>query len=73
MRQRSVIQADPQVLGGQPVFVGTRVPVRALIDCIEGGQTLDDFLDGFPTVTREQAIAFLDEATDEFLASMRAA
>jgi len=55
------------------VFVGTRVPVRALIDCLEGGQTLDDFLEGFPTVTREQAIAFLDRATEQYLASLRAA
>ena len=49
-------------MGGTPVFAGTRVPVQTLIDYIKGGESIDDFLDGFPTVTKEQVIAFLEEA-----------
>ena len=49
-------------MGGTPVFRGTRVPVETLIDYLEGGDSIDDFLDGFPTVSREQVIAFLEEA-----------
>jgi uncharacterized protein (DUF433 family) len=58
-----VIMRDPDVLGGTPVFLGTRVPFQALIDYLEGGQTLDEFLDDFPTVTREVAIHALDHAS----------
>jgi uncharacterized protein (DUF433 family) len=57
-----VVTSSPEVLSGTPVFAGTRVPVQALIDVLEGGQTIDDFLDGFPTVKREQIVAFLEEA-----------
>ena len=57
-----VIIRDPEVLGGTPVFRGTRVPFRALLDYLEGGQTLDDFLDDFPTVTRESAVLALENA-----------
>ena len=57
----SVIHSDPDILGGIPVFVGTRVPARTLLDYIEGGHTLDDFLDDFPTVSREQARQALEE------------
>jgi uncharacterized protein (DUF433 family) len=53
--------ATSDVLGGTPVFRGTRVPVQTLIEYLEGGQTIDNFLDGFPTVTREQVLAFLVE------------
>lgn len=63
-----VVWADADRLSGTPCFKGTRVPVQALIDHIEANQTLDDFLDGFPSVTREQAIAFLDLAKDHLLA-----
>ena len=56
-----VISKDLDVLGGMPVFSGTRVPFQALLDYIEGGHTLDDFLDDFPTVTREAAIAALEQ------------
>ena len=55
----SVISSSPDVLGGTPVFSGTRVPVQTLIDYLEDGETIDDFLEGFPTVTREQVLAFL--------------
>ena len=57
-----VIHTDPEILGGTPVFVGTRVPMQALIDYLEGGHPLADFLDDFPTVSREQAIAALEQA-----------
>lgn len=58
----TVITRDPDVLGGTPVFSGTRVPFQALLDYLEGGQTLNDFLDDFPTVTREAAIHALEHA-----------
>jgi uncharacterized protein (DUF433 family) len=58
----SVITRDPDVLGGTPVFRGTRVPFQALLDYLEGGQTLDEFLDDFPTVTREAAVLALEHA-----------
>jgi len=59
-----VIHSDPEILGGTPVFVGTRVPVQNLIDCLEAGDSLDDFLNSFPTVTREQAVAALEIARE---------
>jgi uncharacterized protein (DUF433 family) len=58
----SAIVKDPQILGGEPVFRDTRVPFQSLIDYLEGGQSLDEFLSDFPTVTRDAAIAALDEA-----------
>jgi len=61
-RSNPLITSTPDILGGTPVFDGTRVPVEALIEYLEGEQTIDEFLDGFPTVTREQVIAFLEEA-----------
>jgi len=54
-------------MGGTPVFAGTRVPVQTLIDYIKGGDSIDDFLDGFPTVTKEQVIAFLEEAEQQIV------
>ena len=60
----SVIHSDPDILGGIPVFVGTRVPVKNLIDYLEAGDRLDDFLDAFPSVTREQAVAALELAQE---------
>jgi len=57
-------------MGGAPVFPGTRVPVQTLIEYIEAGETIDDFLEGFPSVTRDQVIAFLDEAKDRVVASV---
>jgi len=63
-----VIHVDPETLGGTPVFIGTRVPFQALIDYVEGGHPLSEFLDDFPTVTREQAIAALEQAKELLLA-----
>jgi uncharacterized protein (DUF433 family) len=68
MKRSSIVHSDPDILGGTPVFVGTRVPVQALIDYLEGGESIDDFLDGFPSVKREQVIAFLEEAKNSLLA-----
>jgi uncharacterized protein (DUF433 family) len=64
----TLITSSPDILGGTPVFAGTRVPVQTLIDYLEGGETIDDFLEGFPTVTRDQVIAFLEEAKTRMLA-----
>ena len=63
-----IVAVDPGRMSGAPCFKGTRVPVQALIDHIEGNSTLDDFLEGFPSVTREQAIQFIDLAKDNLLA-----
>jgi len=57
-----IVTSAPDILSGAPVFEGTRVPVQTLIDYLEGGETIDDFLAGFPTVKREQVVAFLEEA-----------
>jgi len=54
-----IISASPEIMGGTPVFTGTRVPVQTLLDYLKAGESIDDFLDGFPTVTREQVIALL--------------
>jgi uncharacterized protein (DUF433 family) len=61
------IHHDPAIMGGTPVFVGTRVPARTLLDYLEGGDTLDDFLEHFPSVTREQAVAALELGTSLLL------
>ena len=58
----SVIVKNPEILSGTPVFRGTRVPLQALVDALEGGETLEEFLEGFPGVSREMAIAALEEA-----------
>ncbi|MCC6590831.1 MAG: DUF433 domain-containing protein [Bryobacterales bacterium] len=63
-----LVWVDPDRLSGEPCFRGTRVPVQALIDHIEGNSTLDEFLDGFPSVTREQAVRFIELAKDHLLA-----
>ena len=67
----NAISKDPDVLGGTPVFRGTRVPFRALLDYLEGGQTLDDFLDDFPTVTREAAVHALEQAESLMVSQLR--
>jgi uncharacterized protein (DUF433 family) len=55
-----IIHSDPEIMGGTPVFVGTRVPLQNLIDYLEGGESVDEFLEGFPTVSREQVIAVIE-------------
>ena len=69
----SVVHSDPDILGGTPVFVGTRVPVQSFFDYLEGGETLDEFLRQFPSVRREQAIAALEFARQSVLTSARPA
>ena len=59
-----IIESNPEILGGTPVFAGTRVPVQTLIDYLETGDRLDDFLDDFPTVSRDQAVAALEVARE---------
>ena len=62
-----VISRDPDVMGGTPVFPGTRVPVQTLLDYLEAGDSIDEFLAGFPSVTREQAVGFLEAAKDRLI------
>jgi uncharacterized protein (DUF433 family) len=69
--QKPAIHCDPEILGGVPVFVGTRVPLRNLIDYLEGGYSLDEFLADFPTVSRKQALAVLEAADDALSARAR--
>lgn len=64
-----VIHRDPDILGGTPVFVGTRVPIQTLLDYLEAGDSLDVFLDHFPSVSREQAIAVLELAKEMLIAN----
>ncbi|MDQ2768951.1 MAG: DUF433 domain-containing protein [Bacteroidota bacterium] len=63
MTIQSLITTDPDILGGQPVFAGTRVPIETLFDHLEAGVSLDEFLDDFPTVSKAQAVALLETAT----------
>jgi uncharacterized protein (DUF433 family) len=70
-KRAPVIHSDPEILGGTAVFVGTRVPLRNLIDYLEGGYSVDDFLDAFPSVSRDQAIAALEAAHEVLAASAR--
>ena len=63
-----VVWIDPERMSGAPCFKGTRVPIQALIDHIEGNSTLEDFLDGFPSVSREQAVQFIELAKDNLIA-----
>ena len=55
-----IVHSDPEIMGGTPVFVGTRVPLQNLIDYLEGGESIEDFLDAFPTVKRQQVIAVIE-------------
>ena len=55
-----IVHSDPEIMGGTPVFVGTRGPLQNLVDALEGGESIEDFLEGFPTVTRPQAIAVIE-------------
>ncbi|MGH7772898.1 MAG: DUF433 domain-containing protein [Candidatus Binatia bacterium] len=67
----TVISSNPNVMGGTPVFRGTRVPVQTLLDYLKAGDSISDFLEGFPTVTKEQVIAFLEEAKEKVLADLQ--
>jgi uncharacterized protein (DUF433 family) len=71
--QEPVVHSDPEIMSGTPVFVGTRVPFQTLIDYLEAGQPLSEFLDDFPTVSKEQAIAALEQAKEALLARERPA
>ena len=70
---KRVVHSDPEILGGTPVFLGTRVPVQNLIDYLEAGDTLDKFLASFPSVSPEQAISALELAREALISSARAA
>jgi uncharacterized protein (DUF433 family) len=70
MKKKSAVRVDPEILGGTPCFAGTRVPVRALLDYIEGGETLDQFLNQYPTVSRRQAVSFLEESAKAVMEKM---
>ncbi len=59
-RLKGIVHSDPEIMGGTPVFVGTRVPLQNLVDSLEGGESIEDFFDAFPTVKREQAIAVIE-------------
>jgi uncharacterized protein (DUF433 family) len=69
MKKNAVVVIDPEIMSGEPYFAGTRVPVRALLDYIEGGETLDEFLEQYPTVSRKRAVAFLEQASERLLAA----
>ena len=60
---KGIVHSDPEIMGGTPVFIGTRVPLQNLIDCLEGGESVEEFLDAYLTVKREQAIAVIEEDT----------
>ena len=70
MNAKAVVTVDPDIMSGTPCFAGTRVPVRTLLDYIEAGDSLDKFLEQFPTVSRDQAIAFLELSADAMLKSI---
>jgi uncharacterized protein (DUF433 family) len=65
----NLVEIDPEKMSGTPVFYGTRVPIQNLFDCLEAGETLDEFLDQFPTVTRTQALAVLEASKTQLLSS----
>ncbi len=68
-----VVHSDPEILGGTPVFVGTRVPAHTLFEYLEGGESIDEFLQQFPSVTRAQVVAALEFAKESLLSSARSA
>ena len=73
LKAQSVIHSDPDILSGTPVFVGTRVPAQTLLDYLEADRDLSEFLEDFPTVTRAQAVAALEEAKQILVSSARPA
>jgi uncharacterized protein (DUF433 family) len=66
-----IISSSPEVMGGTPVFAGTRVPIQTFLDYIEGGESIDSFLEGFPTVTKKQVVAFLREVKGQIFQNIR--
>ena len=68
--KQPVVSRSLEVMGGTPVFCGTRVPVQTLLDYLEAGESIDDFLEGFPSISRNQVIAFLEEAKDRLVESV---
>lgn len=68
--KQPIVSRDPEVMSGTPVFSGTRVPVQTLLDYLEAGDSIDEFLKGFPIVSRDQVIAFLEEAKDRLIESV---
>ena len=73
MKKQKVVHSDPEIMSGTPVFVGTRVPVQSLFDWLEGGDSLDYWLQNFPSVKREQALAVLEMARESVMASAHSA
>ena len=69
--KQSAVSRDPDIMGGAPVFAGTRVPVQTLLDYLEAGDSIDEFLLGFASVKREQVIAFLEQAKDRLVESAK--
>ncbi len=69
--KKKIISSSPDVMGGTPVFAGTRVPIQTLVDYLEGGDSIEEFLEDFPTVSREQVISFLEEGKKRILAAAR--
>lgn len=69
MKKQPVVVINPEIMSGTPCFPGTRVPVRCLLDYIEGGETLDEFWEQYPTVSQKQAVAFLEQASKQLLAT----
>ncbi len=67
IKNSQIISVSPEIMGGTPVFAFTRVPVQTLLDYLKAGESIDDFLDGFPTVTKEQVIALLEEAEKQLV------
>ncbi len=70
MQTQKLVISSPDILGGTPVFIGTRVPVKNLTDYIEAGDTLNEFLEDFPSVSREQAVGFVEQAREALLAQL---
>jgi uncharacterized protein (DUF433 family) len=68
--EEAIISCSPDVMGGTAVFSGTRVPVQTLLDYLESGESIDDFLAGFPSVSREQVVEFLEQAKDRLVAAL---
>lgn len=68
---RPLITTSPELLGGTPVFAGTRVPIQTFVDYLEAGESIDDFLAGFPTVTKDQVVGFLEAAKDQLIAQAK--